>query len=314
LDLGKQPRSPERGHDAANAVGERLARGPALRLDGAIGTELEKRGHPAGLPLWSTHALLDAPESLVEIHAEYARAGAEILTANTFRTQRRTLERGAAKGPGLAHRDAELTALAVDLARQGARASARRCWIAGSAPPLEDCYRPDLVPEPEALLREHARHMENLAEAGVDLVLIETMNSLGEAVVACRAARECGLPALVSFVSWRPGEILSGESLARAADQIQAEAPLAVLVNCLPPSAVDRCLPVLAAAGLPFGAYANLGEPHADGGFTPSEEYDPGRWADHAKRWLDGGARLVGGCCGTGPGHIRAMGEALAGE
>jgi len=154
--------------------------------------------------------------------------------------------------------------------------------------------------------------MENLAAAGVDLVLVETMNSIREAVAACQAARECGLPAMVSFVAGRAGEILSGESLESAAEQIQEEAPLAVLVNCLPPSSVDRCLATLAASGLPFGVYANLGEPEASGGFAPSEECNPEQWSDHTARWLDAGARLVGGCCGTSPGHIRAASERLA--
>ena len=81
---------------AQASLRERLARGRSVLLDGATGTELERRGYAAGLPLWSTHALLDAPDAVAEIHADYARAGADILTANTFRTQRRTLQRATA--------------------------------------------------------------------------------------------------------------------------------------------------------------------------------------------------------------------------
>ena len=148
--------------ELARAFRERLARGPALLLDGALGTELERRGCPAGLPLWSTHALLEAPERVAEIHGDYAEAGAEILTANTFRTQRRTLQRATASRENLGTRDAELTQLAVDLARTGAASVDRPVWIAGSAPPLEDCYRPDRVPDDEALEREHSIHMLSL--------------------------------------------------------------------------------------------------------------------------------------------------------
>ncbi|MCS5637780.1 MAG: homocysteine S-methyltransferase family protein, partial [Myxococcota bacterium] len=158
--------------EGAEALRARLARGPTLLLDGALGTELERRGCPAGLPLWSTHGLLEAPELVAEIHGDYARAGAEILTANTFRTQRRTLERSGASQGSLGPRDAELTQQAVDLARRGAGCVDRPIWVAGSAPPLEDCYRPDRVPEDRDLEREHSIHMENLANAGVDLVLI----------------------------------------------------------------------------------------------------------------------------------------------
>ena len=150
---------------------ERLVNGPSLLLDGATGTELERRGQRCDPPLWSSHALLVRPQMVERIHAEYARAGAEIITANSFRTQRRTLERGESEYPGLADRDEELTTLAVALARAGAERSASASWVAGSAAPLEDCYRPDLVPGDDALRAEHARHAGNLARAGADLIV-----------------------------------------------------------------------------------------------------------------------------------------------
>ena len=286
---------------------ERLARGPRVLLDGATGTELERRGYTAGLPLWSTHALLDAPEAVAEIHADYARAGADILTANTFRTQRRTLERARHSRPELSMNDAELTTRAVGLARRGAGAVEQPIWIAGSAPPLEDCYRPERVPENATLRREHTRHMENLAHAGVDLALVETMNSAREALVACEAAVHCQLPLLVSFIAGPSGRLLSGEPLEDAIDAIRGCDPLAVLVNCLPPSAVAGCLPALKASGFPFGIYANLGVPDSDGNFKRSESCSPSEWARFAQDWISAGAQLVGGCCGTTPAHIRAM-------
>ena len=123
---------------------QRFAGAPPVILDGALGTELERRGVETGLPLWSTHALLEAPETVESILREYAQAGAEVLTAGTFRTQARTLARSDV--PGLADLAEEITARAVDLARRAASAVDAPVWIAGSAPPLEDCYRPDLVP------------------------------------------------------------------------------------------------------------------------------------------------------------------------
>src|ERR1700690_3998347 len=107
-------------------------RRPVL-LDGAMGTELERRGIPAGLPLWSAQALLTSPETVRRIHDEYIDAGAEIITSNTFRTTRRTFLRG-----GLPDRSEELTALAVALARESTGASpGKRVLIAGSMAPLE---------------------------------------------------------------------------------------------------------------------------------------------------------------------------------
>ena len=179
----------------AEALRERLRAGPSLLLDGALGTELERRGVAATLPLWSTHALLRDPALVAEVHADYVAAGAEILTANTFRTQRRVLARD-----GIGGRARELTALAVGLARRAAEARPGRVFVVGSAPPLEDCYEPERVPDAAALADEHALHAAHLAAAGVDGILIETMNTIREAVAATLAARAHGLPCLVSFV------------------------------------------------------------------------------------------------------------------
>jgi S-methylmethionine-dependent homocysteine/selenocysteine methylase len=274
----------------------RLAEGPPLLLDGATGTELERRGARSELPLWSAHALVGDAELVGQIHADYVRAGAQILTANTFRTQRRTLTRG-----GLGERAAELTALAVELARRAAAEVAphRDVWVAGSAPTLEDCFRPDLVPDDAALAREHAEHATHLAAAGVDAILVETMNTRREAVAAVRAARGAGVPVLASFVCWEGPRLLSGEALEEALAAVAAMDPLAVLVNCLPPSKVAACLPALQESGLPFGAYANLGAPEDDAGLARSEDCTPEEFAERAAAWLDAGARIVGGCCGT---------------
>jgi len=277
--------------------------------------DLPRRSHGHGArALWSTHALIDSPDTLVEIHRDYADAGAEILTAASFRTQRRTLARAEGDAAAMALRDLELTRLAVDLARQGAAASRDGVLVAGSAPPLEDCYLPGQAPDGPSLEREHVRHTENLAAAGVDLILVETMNNVAESVAACRAARATGLPFMISFVSWSSASLLSGEPLAEAIDAVLPHSPVAVLVNCLPPSAVEACLPVLRASGLPFGVYANLGAPESETGFERREDCDPREFETQVSRWTRRGARLVGGCCGTTPDHIRAIACSLTGK
>ncbi|MDJ0869310.1 MAG: homocysteine S-methyltransferase family protein [Myxococcota bacterium] len=289
-------------------LSERLRQRAPLVADGATGTELERRGAHTGLPLWSTHALLDAPELVEAIHRDYVLAGAELLTANTFRTQTRTLARG-----GAGDRAAELTALAVELARRAAAAGPGPIWIAGSMPTLEDCYRPDLVPPDDALAREHAEHAGNLAAAGCDLVLVETMNSVREARAATRAARDTDLPVWVSFVTDAGARLLSGEPLREALDAITPLEPLAVGVNCLPPRCVAPALPLLAATGLPVGVYANLGAPNDETGFTRSDDCSPAELAEAARRWLAAGVRLIGGCCGTTPEHVRALAQLRVG-
>jgi len=286
----------------AGSPSDRLASGPPLVLDGATGTELERRGVRAGLPLWSTHALLEAPGAVEEIHAAYVEAGADALTANTFRTQRRTLARA-----GLGERAAELTAVAVDLTRRAAARAERRVWILGSAPPLEDCYRPELTPDPAALDREHAEHAENLAAAEVDAVLAETHATLREACAAVRAAGAVGLPAVVCFQCDARARLPSGEPLEAALEAVAALGAAAVGVNCLPPPAVPACLPLLSATGRPFGVYPNLGAP-GDGPDAPRvHQRTPAELAREAEAWLAAGARFVGGCCGTTPEHVRIL-------
>jgi homocysteine S-methyltransferase len=271
---------------------ERLATGPPLILDGATGTELERRGIPSELPLWSARGLIESPETVLAIHRAYVAAGAEALTANTFRTQRRTLEKA-----GQGHRAGELTTRAVALAHEAA--SGDHIFVLGSAPPLEDCFHPELVPDDAPLVREHREHARHLVEAGVDAVLVETMNTIREAVAAVRAARECGAPVLASFVTRCRARLLSGEPLDEAVDAVVELGPLAVGVNCVPPAAVSPCLGVLQRAELPFLVYANL--------IGPGEARSPEEYARCAAGWIAAGARIVGGCCGTRPDHIRAL-------
>ena len=289
-------------HDIGGA--SQIFRRPWL-LDGATGTELERRGVASALPLWSAHALLAAPDVVRDIHRDYARAAADALTANTFRTQARALAH-----VGLDARASELTALAVRLAREGARAGGREdALVLGSAPPLEDCYRPDRVPDDASLAREHAAHARNLVRAGTDAILIETMNSAREAEAALRAAREAGAQALVSFVCASGARLLSGETLAAAIERVAPLAPLAVGVNCAPWTELAACLPTLRAAGLPFFAYGNLGAPLACGRRT--HEASPREVAAHAASWVAAGAAAIGGCCGTTPAHVAALARLL---
>ena len=280
---------------------DRLATARPILLDGATGTELERRGVRCELPLWSAHALLAAPALVERVHSEYVEAGAEIVTANTFRTQARTLARA-----GLAARTEELTTRAVALART---AAGERAFVAGSMPTLEDCWRPDLTPNDAALDREHRAHAMLLVSAGADLILVETMNTIREAVAAARAAIATSLPVCVSFACDERARLLSGEPLERALAAVLSLGPAVVGVNCLPPAHVPPALAVLRATRRAFAVYANLGAPRAGGGRT--HDATPAAFAAEARRWIDAGARIVGGCCGTTPDHVRAIAAAI---
>jgi len=284
----------------------RLNRGELIVMDGALGTELERRGVKTPLPLWSAQALLDAPDTVRAIHEDYVRAGADILTVNTFRTTARTLGKAGRAG------DAEsLTERAVKLAREAAENArgARDILLAGAIAPLEDCYEPNLAPDAAVAEKEHAEQAVRLARRGVDLILIETMNSLTEAKAALRGAKPTGLPVLVSFLCRNARELWNGEGLADAVQAVEPLNPDAILVNCVSPNVVGDCVAEMArVTRIPLGCYPNAGEPDMKAGtwrFDPA--WTPERFAEAAGGWVVRGAQIVGGCCGTGPEHIRAL-------
>ncbi len=283
---------------------ERLRSGPPLLLDAAMGTELQRRDANTTLPLWSARTLIDDPELVWTIHGDAVAAGAEIVTANTFRTHARTLEKA-----GLGARAGELSALAVRLAHQAASVPGREVFVAGSLSPLEDCYRPDLVPEQAAAEREHAAQARFLAESGVDLILAETHNTIREGLAATKAAKAAGVPVVVSLVTDGSGRLLSGESLGDTAAALLPLAPDAIGINCVPAVRLAGDLAVLAAAapGVPLVAYGNLGLPADGPGWSFTEELSPEDYAAEAGRWIALGARIVGGCCGTTGEHTRAL-------
>jgi S-methylmethionine-dependent homocysteine/selenocysteine methylase len=251
-------------------------------LDGPLGTELERRGVPTPLPRWSAGASEDAPEVVQAIHRDYARAGATVHTANTFRTKRRTVG-GAWE---------RLARRAVALARASVPADHR---VAGSIAPLEDCYRPDL--SPASPKPEHAELARLLLDAGADLLLCETFPHVGEALAAVEAAVVTGLPVWVSFTAGPQADLLTPAQVEEGAREAAQRGAQAVLVNCVPADRTLAFLDGLSRAGVPFGAYAN-----ALGGDQPPERY-----LEAARAWVAAGAAIIGGCCGTGPAHIAAL-------
>ncbi len=264
-------------------------------LDGPLGTELNARGVVTDLPLWSAAAIDTAADVIAAIHRDYAKAGATVHTANTFRTKRRT-----------AGDDWErLARQAVQIARHAVPSSDR---VAGSIAPLEDCYRPDLSPAENAR-GEHRELAEVLVDAGCDLLLCETFPHVGEAIVAVEEAVRTGVETWVALTAGPEANLLTPPAMAAGATRAVDAGATAVLVNCTPATDTLRFVEALAGAklGVPIGAYANAGRPDERIGWQSATEPAAQAYADLAKQWIDAGATLVGGCCGTGPTHITAI-------
>jgi S-methylmethionine-dependent homocysteine/selenocysteine methylase len=165
------------------------------------------------------------------------------------------------------------------------------------------------VPPDHECEREHAEMAVHLASAGVDLILVETMNTIREAEAAARAAVTTDLPVLVSFVCRSDGRLISGEPVTTAVRALAALGVHGLLVNCTPAATIARPFAELhaAAGALPTGLYANIGHTDAIKGWTSTCDVTPPEYARLAAAWLLAGARMVGGCCGTTPEHIAAV-------
>jgi S-methylmethionine-dependent homocysteine/selenocysteine methylase len=300
-----------------DAIRARLERGDLVVLDGAIGTEILRRDLS-----WADHQVLAYPDKIRAIHEDYLRAGADVLSTNTFQLARRCFAnhfRDAAHmrhvgAAGLEGKAEKLQAAAVQLAKEARERVGRPAAIAGAVTTLEWCFRPDLAPSPKAMREEYREIMETLARAGADLILLETVNSIAEAKVGLEAARSAGLPCWVGFVCDEGGMLFTGETLAEAERALAPLEPDVILLNCAPPADVTAGLRALLAARRgPGGVYPHIGR------FDPPEwmftdEFPPERFLEEARRWREMGARVIGGCCGTTPDHIARLARGLRAE
>lgn len=286
-----------------NSFLARLADPRPVILDGATGTELERRGVDTSTPIWSAKALLDAPDLVEQVHRDYLDAGAEVIITNTFRTHRRNLEK-----VGMGDEAARLTTLAVAIAQKAVRVSGRRAWVAGSMAPLEDSYSTANPLTRDEYLQSHREIAANLAAAGLDLLLIETMKNITEAEAAAQAASETGLPFGVSFICKRDGNLLSGEQIAKAGKAVEQHGPAFLGINCTPAPSLHVPLEILrSATELPIAVYANSGHTENYLNWRETEATQPEAYCRFAEEWIRLGANLVGGCCGTRPEHITAI-------
>ncbi|RJO72522.1 homocysteine S-methyltransferase family protein [Nocardia panacis] len=283
-------------------------------LDGGVASELERAGLPMADPWWTTDALRTGAKRqiLQSVHEAYLAAGAQVITANTFRTNLRALSRTRLDEAGRAWMVHAAVGVA-GAARKEARAP--EALIAGSIAPVEDAYRPDLVPPDDELRAEHRWLATELSRAGVDLYLLETMNTIREARIALEQVLAVGGRAWVGFACGADGRLISGEDLSGAVHAVQRDGAEAVLVNCSTPEATEKAMRALCRgkAGL-IGAYPNNEDRTvAHEGAQPSA-LNPEQFAELLVKWRSAyGLDILGGCCGVSPAHLAAARDALGG-
>ncbi|MCM2425647.1 homocysteine S-methyltransferase [Streptomyces sp. RKAG337] len=291
-----------------------LTLGTPLVLDGGLSNQLAAQGCDLSDPLWSARLLADAPEQIEAAHAAYVRAGARVLITSSYQA---TYEGFARRGTGREEASA-LLRRSVELARSAA-GGRTDVLVAASVGPygamLADGseYRGRYGLSVRELERFHRPRIEALAEAGPDLLALETVPDTDEAEALLRAVEGIGVPVWLSFSIdgdlTRAGQPLEAAfALAAGRDEV-----VAVGVNCCAPRDADHAVALAAeVSGKPVVVYPNSGE-----------EWDAQarKWqgevtfeASRVRDWRSAGARLIGGCCRVGPDQIAALAEVMRQE
>ncbi len=281
-----------------------------LLCDGAMGTQLFLSGLAPGDcgMLWNVMQ----PEIVESIHRRYREAGCELLTANSFSGCVTNLERH-----DLVGRADELNRAAAEVAR---RASNDSAWVLADIGPFGGFLEPLGEMKPEDLLKLFVQQGESLKEGGADAALIETMTDPAEVVVAVKAMKRAGDWPVIATYAFDRGdgknyrtmmgatvEQAMGEAVAAGADVVGANCGTAMDLDDYARLAEQL---VKAAGNTPVIIQPNAGAPRNVGGrdIYPAT---PAEMGALAPRLLAAGARIIGGCCGTSPDHLRAMGEVL---
>jgi len=306
-----------------NVIARWLADAPHLVLDGALATELERRGADLKDPLWSARVLLEQPYLIRQVHLDYFRAGADVATSASYQA---TFEGFARRGIG--RDDAErLMRLSVQLAidardqfwtENAGRGTRRRPLVAASVGPygamLADGseYRGGYDLDEAALMDFHRPRLRVLADAGADLLACETLPCLAEARALARLLDELpGTSAWISF-SCRDGTHNSqGEAFGACVAALDGfERVSAIGINCTAPQHVAELVATARAhTGKPIVVYPNAGESYD----AITKQWLAGAHGEHrafelqAMDWAHAGARLIGGCCRTTPADIAAL-------
>jgi len=289
----------------------RLGAGALIVIDGGMGTEIQARGVPMDGEAWSAIANVTHAEIVRGIHEDYIRAGAEVVIANTF-----PAGAGALAAAGIEERLVEINQAAVVLAQEAReRTGESRVAVGGS---MSDMALSGLIsPADDAISAAEAFRVQAtaLADAGVDLLVLEMMRSEAVAEPALQAAAETGLPVWFGVSLGGTGDdgapvTIDGTDVSRLLELAQGRAN-AVMIMHTDIDVAAQALPILRRAWAgPLGAYPHVGD------WTPPNwvfgEISPQAFADKVAPWVDDGAQVLGGCCGIGPAHIAALREALA--
>jgi homocysteine S-methyltransferase len=305
----------------ANPIEAILESYPVIVLDGGLATELERSGFDLNDSLWSAKILLEAPEAIAQVHADYFRAGADIVITASYQASVQGFARKGLSDDqalGLIKQSAQLAASARDgfWSDPGVWPSRPRPLVAGSIGPygafLADGseYRGDYALDQQGLAAFHRPRMQALIAAGADLLACETLPSLFEAKALLQLLET--FPETVAWFSFScrdHSRISNGDWLADAAACLDGHPQVAAIgINCTAPCFVPELIRAAAGAtSRPIIVYPNSGETWDAASRTWRGKTSPQAFAKSARHWYDCGARIIGGCCRTTPADIGAV-------
>ncbi len=282
-------------------------------MDGSMGNELLTRRSDLVTGLWSAQYLIDAPELVKEIHLDYINAGADLIITNTYSTIPSYLSKQKAED-----KMPELINLAGKLAREAVKDSKKKVTVAGSLPPLEESYRPDLVIDKEEAVPIYETLIKELTPY-VDIFICETMSSIKEMQHVIEALQNLDNEKPV-WISWslkedKKNQLRSGESIKEAFIASASIKPEAYLFNCTDPFAITEGLKELKElTQKPIGGYPNVF--NVPDGWTLDNDVQVSvrdlsveKFLEFAEEWRNLGATIIGGCCGIGPKFIKAVAD-----
>jgi 5-methyltetrahydrofolate--homocysteine methyltransferase len=278
-----------------------LAEKKYLVSDGATGTNLMQRGLPLGTS--AEEWVLQCPDAISGLYHDFVQTGSDIILTCTFGASRIRLEAN-----GLAEHFKAVNETAVRLAQE--EASASGTLVAGSLGPLGQMLKPLGLLEEEDARRYYQEQAAVLGAAGVDLLVIETQFDLAEASAAVRGVQSASsLPLIVSFSFDRGTRTMMGVSPTSFAKSMNGLGLAALGINC-GKSLEDNLNALKELAGatdLPIWFKPNAGLPKLDENGLPTYDVTPEIMAAQVPAWIEAGARVVGGCCGTSPAHLQAV-------
>jgi len=294
-------------------------------LDGGLASELESAGCDISGPLWSGHVLRDHPEKIEAVHMAYLMAGADCISTASYQ-----LSREGFREIGLTDAEAiEALRLSVHLAERACtrfhQKFRRPVWLAGSLGPYGAVlhngaeYHGNYTLSHQELVAFHQRRIRALVTTKADFLLFETVPSLDEAnAIVAALAGAPDVAAAISFTCRDERQTAHGDEIAACAVALEpCDQVIAIGINCLSPELIVPLLRRLRASTTKkIAVYPNSGEQWdaATRSWTsgPNSHGSPETWATLSRRWRDAGADWIGGCCRTGPAHIRAVRAALA--